>query len=166
MRAGIRPSEFWDLTPVEYNLIVEAYGESQKEFMYRDIRNAYYTGCFAQIEKPSEFYDKIVGSLSSSSQSAEEMFEFLKGIAKGGTQDEALDSRFRIPLKLTPEFDVGVFSYIYSMEEDTLKLHLPDVALSLDGVVLAPVKNVYSIRPGIVNIKYSGQVYTIVIIRA
>jgi len=166
MRTGIRPSEFWDLTPVEYNLIVEGYSETQKVSMYRDIRNAYYTGCFAQVEKPSEFYDKIVGSISTDSQSAEEMFEFLKGIAKCGTQDEALDSRFRVPLKLTPEFDVGVFSYIHHMEKETLKLYLPDVALSMDGVVLKPNKGMYAIKPGLVKIKYIGQVYTIVMIWA
>ena len=83
IRAGVRPSEFWDLTPAEYNLIIEGYKEIQKEFMYRDIRNAYYTGCFAQVEKPSEFYDKIVDSLTSEPQTAEDMFNFLKSVAKG-----------------------------------------------------------------------------------
>lgn len=166
MRAGIQPSEFWDLTPAEYNLIVEGYKETQKETLYRDIRNAYYTGCFAQVEKPFEFYDKIVNSLGAEPQTAAEMFNFLKSIAKGGSQDEALDSRFHIPLKLTPEFDVGVFSYIYWMEAETLKLYLPDVALSLDGEVLKPNNCMYFIKAGLVNIKYNGQVYTIVMIWA
>lgn len=164
MRAGVRPSEFWDLTPAEYNLIVEGYSETQKETLYRDIRNAYYTGCFSQIEKPSEFYDKIVDSISSGPQTAEEMFEFLKSVAKEGSITNVLESKFSIPLKLTPEFDVGVFSYIYRMEEETLELYLPEVGLSVDGVVMKPIKGMYSIKPGLVNIKYNGQVYTIVMI--
>jgi hypothetical protein len=166
MRAGVRPSEFWDLTPAEYNLILEGYKETQKESMYSDIRNAYYPGCFAQVEKPSEFYDKIVDSISSGPQTEEDMFSFLKSIAKGGTQVDVLDSQFKIPLKLMPEFDVGVFSYIYWMEEEMLELYLPDVVLSMDGEVLKPTKGVYTIKPGLVNSKYNGQVYAIVMIRA
>ncbi|SPF53287.1 hypothetical protein SBF1_6510002 [Candidatus Desulfosporosinus infrequens] len=167
MRAGIRPSEFWNLTPAEYNLIIDGYKETQKETMYRDIRNAYYTGCFAQVEKPSEFYDKIVNSLSAEPQTAEDMFSFLKSVAKGDHQIDALESKFNIPLKLTPKFEVGVsFSYIHWMEEETFELYLPDVSLSQDGVVLKPNKGVYDIKPGLVKIKYNGQVYTIVIIRA
>ncbi|SPF45348.1 hypothetical protein SBF1_3250008 [Candidatus Desulfosporosinus infrequens] len=166
MRARVRPSEFWDLTPAEYNLIVEGYTETRKETMYRDIRNAYYTGCFAQVEKPTEFYEKIVNNLSSEPQTAEDMFSFLKSVAKGGTQVDVLDSQFKIPLKLMPEFDVGVFNYIYWMEEETFNLYLQDVSLSLDGVVLTPVKDVYTLKSGLVNIKYNGQVYTIVMIGA
>jgi hypothetical protein len=134
--------------------------------MYRDLRNAYYTGCFAQVEKPSEFYEKIVDSLSSEPQTAEDMFNFLKNVSKGDSQVDVLDSQFNIPLKLTPEFDVGILSYIYSMEAETLKLYLPDVALSLDGVVLKQNKGVYAIKPGLLKIKYNGQVYTIVTIWA
>ena len=166
MRAGVRPSEFWDLTPAEYNLIIEGYTETQKESMYRDIRNAYYTGCFAQVEKPSEFYDKIVNSLSVEPQTAAEMFTFLKSITKGANQDEAVDSGFYIPLKLIPEFDVGIFSYIYRTKEETIKLYLPDVSLSIDGKVLKPSKGAYNLSPGLVNIKYGGLVYTIVMIWA
>ncbi|MHB1654126.1 MAG: hypothetical protein ACYCVD_16870 [Desulfitobacteriaceae bacterium] len=166
MRAGVRPSEFWDLTPAEYNLIIEGYKETQKETMYRDLRNAYYTGCFAQVEKPSEFYDQIMDSLSSEPQTAEEMFSFLKSVAKGGPQGDVMDSQFNIPIKLTPDFDVGVFSYIYRMKEETLKLHLPDVALSRDGEIIKPSHGVFTLKPGLVKIKYNGQVYTIVIIRA
>jgi len=165
MRTGVRPSEFWDLTPVEYNLIVEAYTDAQKETLYRDLRNAYYTGCFSQVEKPSEFYDKVVGNLSLESQSAEDMFNFLKNVMQDAPRDNVLDFKFSIPLVLTPEFDVGVFSYIYKLEGETLSLHLPDVAVSLDGGVLTPVKDVYSLRPGTVNIKYLSQVYTIIVIR-
>jgi len=164
MRAGIRPDEFWNLTPVEYNLILKGYTETQKESTYRDIRNAYYTGCFAQVEKPSEFYDKIVSSLSSGSQSAEDMFEFLKSLTKDGAQIEVLESKFNIPLKLTPKFDVGIFNYIYRMEARTLELRLPDVALSLDGVVLTPIKDLYTLTPGFISIKYNGMVYAIVMI--
>ena len=164
MKAGVRPSEFWDLTPVEYNLILEGYKETQKETLYRDLRNAYYTGCFAQVEKPSEFYDQIVDSFTSEPQTAEEMFSFLKNVAKGGPQDETFDSRFHIPLKLTPDFDVGVFSYIYRMEKETFNLHLPDVALSLDGLVLKPNGGTYTLKPGLVKLNYRGQVYTIVMI--
>ena len=166
MRAGVRPSEFWDLTPAEYNLILDGYKETQKESMYRDIRNAYYTGCFAQVEKPSEFYDKIMGNLGSEQQTAEEMFSFLKSVAKGDHQGDVLDSRFNIPLKLTPEFDVGVFSYIYRMEKEPFKLYLSDVAVSLDGIVLKSNGGAYTIEPGLVKIKYNAQVYTIVIIKA
>lgn len=165
MKAGVRPSEFWDLTPAEYNLIVEGYKETQKETLHRDLRNAYYTGCFAQVEKPSEFYDQIMDSLSSESQTAEEMFSFLKSVAKGGPHGDVLDSKFNIPLKLTPEFDVGVFSYIYRMDVEAFKLHLPDVVLSVDGVVIKPNKGAYDLNPGLVKIKYNGQVYTIVMIR-
>ena len=50
---------------------------------------------------------------------------------------------------------MGIFSYIYQMEEETLKLYLPDVALSLDGVVLKPIKVCTLIKPGLVNIKYN-----------
>ncbi len=164
MKAGVRPSDFWDLTPAEYNLILEGYKETQKETLYRDLRNAYYAGCFAQVEKPSEFYDQIVDSFTSEPQTAEEMFSFLKNVAKGGLQGDVLDSQFNIPLKLTPDFDVSVFSYIYRMEKETLNLHLPDVALSLDGLVLKPNGGTYILKQGLVKINYRGQVYTIVMI--
>jgi len=118
------------------------------------------------VEKPSEFYDKIVNSLSVEPQTASEMFSFLKSVAKGGPQSGALDSCFHIPLKLTPEFDVGVFSYIYRMGEETIKLQLRDVALSMDGSLLRPIRGVYSLKPGLVKIKYGDQVYTVVMIGA
>jgi hypothetical protein len=105
-------------------------------------------------------------SLYSEPQTAAEMFSFLKSVAKRSHQGDVLDSQFRIPLTLTPEFDVGVFSYIYRMEEETLKLYLPDVALSVDGEVLKSSNGVYTLKPGLVKIKYSGQVYTIVMIWA
>ncbi|MDR3586850.1 MAG: hypothetical protein P4L59_16285 [Desulfosporosinus sp.] len=117
------------------------------------------------MEKPSEFYDKIVGSLSFEAQSGEDMFEFLKSMMLDPVEN-VLDFKFNIPLVLTPEFDVGVFSYIYRLEEETLTLHLPEVAVSLDGVVLAPVKDVYTLGPGLVNVKYLSQLYTILVFRA
>lgn len=167
MKAGIRPEEFWDLTPAEYNLIVEGYQETQRENFFRDIRNAYYTGCFAQVEKPKELYDRIIESIGSEPQTAEEIFNFLKNMATrtGDIQENVLDSHFRIPLKLTPEFDVGVFSYICYVEGDYLELYLPDVALSQDGEVLKPNHGMYTLKPGLVKVKYNEQVYTIVLIR-
>lgn len=133
--------------------------------MYRDLRNAYYTGCFAQVEKPSEFYDKVVDSINAEPQTAEEMFNILKNVGKGGVQGDVFDSKFNIPLKLTPTFDVSLFNYIHWMNQDILTLYLPDVALSLDDVVLKPNKGMYFIKPGLVKIKYNGQVYTIVMTR-
>lgn len=130
------------------------------------MRNAYYIGCFAQVEKPKEFYDKILARIDSKPQTGEEIFSFLKNMTIGSSKGSALDSAFNIPLKLTPEFDVGIFNYIYRMEEDTVQLYLPDVALSLNGSVLKPDNDMYKIKPGLVKIKYNGQVYTIIAIRA
>ncbi len=119
------------------------------------------------MEKPKDLYDKIVDSIDSRHQTGEEIFNFLKNMAArtGASQADILDSHFKIPLKLTPEFDVGVFSYIYRMEEESLELYLPDVALSQDGEVLKPKSGVYTIKPGLVKINYSGQVYTIIVLR-
>ena len=165
--AGVRSSEFWDLTPAEYNLIIAGYKQRQTENLYRDIRNAYYTGCFAQVEKPRELYDRILESIDSKPQTAEEIFNFLKTVAArhGVPHEDVLDSQFNIPLKLTPEFDVGVFNYIHHMEQDSLELYLPDVALSLDGNVLKPSNGVYTLKPGLVKIKYCEQVYTIIVLK-
>lgn len=165
MLAGISPSEFWGLTPAEYNLIVKAYRDKQKETLYRDLRNAYYTGCFAQVEKPQEFYNKILEGLEAKPQTSEEMFNFLKNMASV-TQGDVLDSHFNIPLKLTPDFDVGVFSYIYHMEVETEEVYLPDVALSLDSNLLKPVNGVYTLKPGFVKIRYNNKVYTIIMLRS
>jgi hypothetical protein len=167
MRCGIRPEEFWDLTPKEYNLIVEAYEEQQREVLFRDIRNAYYTGCFAQVEKPKELYDRIIASIEAKPQSAEEMFGFLKSMAtRGKTSEDILESHFNIPLKLTPEFDVGIFHYICLMEAETITLYLLDVHLSLNSVLLKPENGMYTLGPGMVKIKYNDRVYTIVMIRS
>lgn len=168
MRAGIRPGEFWNLSPAEYNLIVEGYKEQQKENLYRDLRNAYYTGCFAQVEKPKELYDKIIDTIDSKLQTGEEIFSFLKTMATGSesVRGDVMDSHFKIPLKLTPEFNVGIFSYIHQMEEDSLELYLPDVSLSLNNEVLKPAHGVYSIKPGLVKVNYNEQVYTIVMIKS
>ncbi len=119
------------------------------------------------MEKPKDLYDKIVESIDTKHQTGEEIFNFLKNMVSrtGPSQEDVLDSHFKIPLKLTPEFGVDVFSYIYRMEEDSLELYLPDVALSLDGEVLKPKNGVYTIKPGLVKINYSGQVYTIIVIR-
>ena len=166
--AGVSPGEFWHLTPAEYNLIVEGYKQRQTENLYRDLRNAYYTGCFAQVEKPKELYDKILGSIDSKPQTGEEIFNFLKTMVNrsGVPQADVLDSHFTIPLKFTPEFDAGIFSYIYRMEEDSLQLSLPDVVLSLNGTLLRPDNGIYTIKPGLVKIKSGEQVYTIITIRA
>ncbi len=166
--AGVRSSEFWDLTPAEYNLIVDGYQERLKENLYRDLRNAYYTGCFAQVEKPKELYDRILESIDSKPQTAEEIFNFLKSMANrsGVPQEDVLDSHFSIPLKLTPEFDAGVFSYIHHLEGDSVDLYLPDVALSINGNVLKSDNGLYTIGPGLMKIKYGEQVYTIIMIRA
>lgn len=168
MRAGVRPSEFWELTPVEYNLIVDVYAEKQKEALYRDIRNDYYTGCFAQAKDPKEFYDSILDKLDSKPQTEAEIFNFLKGIASrtGDAQADILNLHFNIPLKLTPEFDVGVFNYIYRMESDTQDLYLPDVALSVNGTLLTPNNGIYTIKPGLLRIKYNEQIYSIVVVRS
>ncbi|KLU65728.1 hypothetical protein DEAC_c23580 [Desulfosporosinus acididurans] len=146
---------------------MEGYKEQQQETMYHDLRNAYYTGCFAQVEKPKELYDKIIESIESKPQSGEEMFHFLKSMVSGNgnTQAYPFDSQFTIPLKLTPAFDVGVFSYIYSMDEDSLELCLPDVSLSLNGELLKPANGIYHLKPGLVKINYGGQVYTIMLVK-
>lgn len=148
--------------------MIEVYREQLKENLYRDLRNAYYTGCFAQVEKPTDFYKSIIDSIDSRPQTGEEMFNFLKNMAdRSGKaqQEDALDFHFKIPLKLTPGFDVGVFNYVYRMEEDLLELYLPDVNLSLDNQMLKPVNGVYTLKPGLVRVKYNGQVYTIVLTR-
>jgi hypothetical protein len=152
---------------MEYNLIIEEFKERQKENLYRDLRNAYYTGCFAQVEKPKELYDKIVNSIEARPQTGEEIFQFLKSMASrsGNPPREILNSHFIIPLKLTPDFNAGVFSYIYRIEEETFTLYLPDIVLSLDGTVLKPENGMYTLTPGLVKIKYGEQVYSIIITR-
>ncbi|SPF51123.1 hypothetical protein SBF1_50007 [Candidatus Desulfosporosinus infrequens] len=83
-----------------------------------------------------------------------------------GSRPIIIGSNFSIPLKLTPSFDVGIFSYFYKMQNDSEKLFQPDVALSIDGTLLKPKDGTYAIRPGIMKIKYCGQVYTIVALRS
>lgn len=95
------------------------------------------------------------------------MLNFLKNLAaRNGDQGNILDSHFNIPLNLTPEFDVGIFNYIYRMESKAVNVYLPDVALSIDGDVLRPNNGMYTIKPGLVKINYNGQVYTIVFLRS
>jgi hypothetical protein len=143
---------------------VEIYKEQQKEIFYQDLRKAYYTGCFAQVEKPKELYDKIIESVDAKPQSEEEIFHFLKNMGSRKENPDPLDLNFKIPLKLTPEFDVGIFSYICYMEGDSLELYLPDVVLSLNGEILKPENGLYTLRPGLVKIKYGEQIYTIILI--
>jgi len=143
---------------------VEIYKEQQKEIFYQDLRKAYYTGCFAQMEKPKELYDKIIESVDAKPQSEEEIFYFLKNMGNRKETPDPLDSNFKIPLKLTPEFDVSLFSYICYMEGDSLELYLPDVVLSLNGEILKPESGMYTLRPGLVKIKYGEQIYAIILI--
>jgi hypothetical protein len=144
---------------------VEIYKEQQKEIFYQDLRKAYYTGCFAQVEKPKELYDKIIESVDAKPQSEEEIFHFLKNMGNRAENSkmDVLNSNFKISLKLTPEFDVGIFSYICYMEGDSLELYLPDVVLSLNGEVIKPENGMFNLKPGLVKIKYNEQVYTIII---
>ena len=169
MMAGVRPNEFDNLTIPRYNLIIEAHHETQKADMYRDLRNDYYTGVFAQASKPQEFYEQVLESLDAKPQSGADIFGFLKNMASmAGKSQENINAGFRIPLKLTPEFDVNVFSYIYRAESGVLELYLPDVALSINGVMLKSENGLYVINLGpssMVNIKYESVVYAIVIIR-
>ena len=143
---------------------MEIYKEQQKERFYQDLRNAYYTGCFAQVEKPKELYDKIIESIDSKPQSEEEIFHFLKNMGNRKENPDPFDSNFKIPLKLTPEFDVGIFSYICYMKGDSLELYLPDVVLSLNGEVIKPENGMFNLKPGLVKIKYGEQIYTIILI--
>ena len=143
---------------------MEIYKEQQKEIFYQDLRNAYYTVCFAQVEKPKELYDKIIESVDAKPQSEEEIFHFLKNMGNRKETPDLLDSNFKIPLELTPEFDVGIFSYICYMEGDSLELYLPDVVLSLNGELMKPANGMFTLRPGLVKIKYGQQVYTIILI--
>ena len=143
---------------------MEIYKEQQKEIFYQDLRKAYYTGCFAQMEKPKELYDKIIESVDAKPQSEEEIFYFLKNMGNRKETPDPLDSNFKIPLKLTPEFDVSLFSYICYMEGDSLELYLPDVVLSLNGEILKPESGMYTLRPGLVKIKYGEQIYAIILI--
>jgi len=142
---------------------VEIYKEQQKEIFYQDLRKAYYTGCFAQMEKPKELYDKIIESVDSKPQSEEEIFYFLKTMGNRKENSDLFDSNFKIPLELTPEFDVGIFSYICYMEGDSLELYLPDVVLSLNGTVLKPKNGMYTLKSGLLKIKYGEHVYSIII---
>ena len=133
--------------------------------LYRDIRNAYYSGIFSQVEKPHEVYDEIISKIDSSPQTAEEMFGLLKSMAlRAGDDRTALDSHFRIPLKLTPPFSIAIFSYIYRMEEESLQVYLPDVVLSLDGKLSQSHQGMYTLRPGLAKIRYGSQVYTVMLI--
>jgi hypothetical protein len=118
------------------------------------------------VEKPKELYDKIIESIDAKPQSEEEIFHFLKNMGNRteNIKKDVLDSNFKIPLKLTPEFDVSIFSYICYMEGDTLELYLPDVVLSLNGEILKPESGMYTLRPGLVKIKYGEQIYTIILI--
>lgn len=118
------------------------------------------------MEKPKELYDKILNSMDAKAQTGEEIFSFLRNLAAGDAHEGVQDSQFKIPLKLTPEFDVGIFSYIYRMKEENFTLYVPDVVLSLNGTVLKPESGRYTLKPGLVKIKYGEQVYTIIATRA
>jgi len=134
--------------------------------MYRDLKNDYYTGAFSQASKPQEFYEEIIKSIDQKPQSGAEIFEFLKGLAAmAGEEQVNLDSYFSIPLKLTPEFNVAIFNYVYRLKNDTENLYQPDVALSIDGEFIKPNNGVYIIRSGLIKIKYENQVYTIIAIK-
>ena len=139
--------------------------ENQKAKQFYDLKIAYYTGCFAQVTKPHEFYETIIEGIDKKPQSGEEMFGFLKNLASLPNPDLAFSSGFKIPLKLTPDFDGAITSYIYRTKAREEKLFLPDVSLSLDGQLLSPTDGTYTIKPGLIKIRYANQVFSIVIIR-
>jgi hypothetical protein len=167
MLAGVRPDEFWELTPCEFNLIMDTYQEKQKELFYRDLRNDFYTGCFAQVQNPNELYEKIIEGANSKPQTGEEMFNFLKSLVarESGNVEDVLESRFEIPLSLTPEFKPDVYNYIVYLDEESIEIYLPDVSVSLNGTMLNEREGKYTLRPGLVKVNYNEQVYSIVIIR-
>jgi len=161
IRLGLRPDEFWELTCLEYKLIHEAYIEKRKDDFYYDARLAYYTGCFAQASKPHKLYREILDSVNDEPQSSLDIFGFLKGLGHA-----PISTGFRIPLDLKTRFDINIFSYILYIDKD-IEIVLPDIALSIDGIVQKSIKDKYYIpcKNSILKIKYNTQVYIIMVIR-
>jgi hypothetical protein len=128
---------------------------------------AYYTGCFAQLKEPNKLYNEIIDNLDSKPQTGQNMFDFLK--LRTSLIGNAIDSHFKIPLKLIPEFKVETFSYIYNTESEKLELYLPDVVLSLNNEILESINGTYDInfkkQSYVIKIKYNNQVYTIIVIK-
>jgi len=139
----------------------------QKNQLYRDLRNDYYIGCFAQTKEPQEFYKDIINNLEDKEQSPTEMFNLLK-IMSNQSPDN-LPKGFTIPLKLIPEFDIGTYNYIYKTKESKIELYLPDVGISMNSINLIAKDGIYIIdiisESSILKIKYNNMVYSIIVIR-
>lgn len=118
---------------------------------------------FAQAAKPHEAYNAVIESLNSSVQTGEEMFNFLK-LAASRSAGDIFEPNFKIPLELTPKFSVSIFNYIYHLEAENQTVYMPDVSVSLNGEQLRPQNSSYIIGPGMLKIKYSDQVYAIMVI--
>lgn len=71
-------SEFWNLTPYEFFILVEAYTENEEERSKELIIQAYYTEAFARMKKLPKL-DKILNSTKSKrKQTDEEMLRVVE----------------------------------------------------------------------------------------
>lgn len=71
-------TEFWNMTPYEFFILVEAYTENEEERSKELIIQAYYTEAFARMKKLPKL-DKILNSTKpKKKQTAEEMLRVVE----------------------------------------------------------------------------------------
>ena len=81
---GISPLEFWDYTPKELNIMIEAYQEKCTKELENNIIFAYYTALFSRQKKLSKL-SNILKSIRDKSETtamdANQMYEVAKMVA-------------------------------------------------------------------------------------
>ena len=74
-------TEFWNMTPYEFFILVEAYIENEEERSKELIIQAYYTEAFARIRKLPKL-EKILNSTKPKKQTDEEMLRAVEELNK------------------------------------------------------------------------------------
>lgn len=84
--AGIRPAEFWEMTPFEINAVVDAYIEKEKQHMEIVKSQSWLTAALSRTEKMPSYSEFIGKTKKTEPQSAEQMLATVKMIhaALGG----------------------------------------------------------------------------------
>lgn len=81
---GLKPSEFWELTPAELFAFSAGYSQREKEFYRRTIYGAYLTARLGRVKDFPELSDLLAPidsdhqQMPTHEQSAEEMLEIIK----------------------------------------------------------------------------------------
>lgn len=74
-------SEFWNMTPYEFFILVEGYTEREEERSKELIIQAYYTEAFARMKKLPKL-EKILNSTKPKKQTDEEMLRVVEELNK------------------------------------------------------------------------------------